>query len=185
MITSERSSRRFLIGLGNPGKEYEHTYHNVGRLALDEIVRSLHGGETPSFSHPPRAHFEYVRTGNLIFIRPRVFMNESGMAIQEALSFFKGKPEETILLHDDSDLRLGSWKYASLRGTAGHHGVESAVQALGGNAFARIRIGTRPKDTPGVRKKAGEFVLRPIRREDEKLLQLVFTELMVNVTEKL
>ncbi len=101
-------------------------------------------------------------------------MNESGRAVRDALRYFKSKPDSLLVLQDDSDLPLGTWKSAFGRGTAGHHGVASIVQELKTNEFKRIRIGIRKRDS---KEKAGSFVLKPIRPTEQKSLENVFREI--------
>lgn len=159
---------RLLVGLGNPGEEYENTYHNVGLQALEHLrpadCRFRPGG---------RGKFEYCKTrGGVVLVRPLTFMNESGAATAEALKYFRLKPAAMLVLHDDSDLPLGEWRTAFGRGAAGHHGVESIIRALGTKEFGRARIGVRER--PG---KAGDFVLRRISPANKKKLQSVFGEM--------
>ena len=166
---------RLVIGLGNPGADYENTYHNAGALALDAVTASLSGGEAPQWDTYKKL-FSYARTGNWIFVKPLTFMNVSGIAVREAARKFDIPAKDIIVLHDDSDLPLGAWKISRGRGAAGHHGVESAVAALGANDFMRIRIGIRPADER-VRKKAEEFVLRRITKTAAATLKKTFGEI--------
>ena len=142
-----------------PGAEYENTYHNAGARALDAIARDPFGADGAPRWEAHKKLFAYAQIAGWIFVKPLTFMNESGTAVREAARKFNVPPENIVLLHDDSDLPLGTWKISRGRGAAGHHGVESAIAALGTNDFTRIRIGIRP-ESERVRKKAEEFVLR-------------------------
>ncbi len=164
-----------VIGLGNPGAEYEHTYHNVGMAALDAIIADLFGKDGASWE-THRKLFSYSRNGRLIFVKPLTYMNESGRAAHEAVRKFNVQPDSIFLLHDDSDLPIGSWKISRGRGAAGHHGVESVVAALGTNRFARYRIGIRPNSEQN-REKAGDFVLRPVGKSSAAILEKTFGEI--------
>ncbi len=169
--------RKLVAGLGNPGAAYERTYHNVGMQALDAAAVSLSDGEP----HWVRGKFfSYARSEEWIFVKPLVFMNESGAAVREAARKFGIPAKNVVLVHDDSDLPLGAWRISRGRGTAGHHGVSSVIAALGTNDFTRIRIGIRPvRETS--RKKAGDFVLKQITKSAALILKKVFEE----VTERL
>jgi PTH1 family peptidyl-tRNA hydrolase len=167
--------RMLLIGLGNPGTEYENTYHNVGARALGAIAASLARG-TVSQWNTHKKLFIYTEAGGLIFAKPLIFMNVSGSAVREAARKFHIPPERIILLHDDSDLPLGTWKISCGRGAAGHHGVESVIAALGTNDFARVRIGIRPANER-TRSKAGTFVLRKATKNADAIFKKTFKEI--------
>ncbi len=166
---------RLIIGLGNPGADYENTYHNAGMMALTAIAETLSGGEELHWKNHKKL-FASAENGHWVFIRPLTFMNESGGAVREAARKFAIPSEHIILLHDDSDLPLGAWKIARGRGAAGHHGVESVITSLGANDFTRIRIGIRPRDER-VRKKAGTFVLRKVTKIDGAIFKKIFGEI--------
>lgn len=155
--------RKILIGLGNPGKKYAKTYHNAGFLALDFIYNELLGAPEITKEGGGK-YFEFREAeGNgekIIFVRPTTFMNESGLAVREAIKALKALPEEIIIFHDDSDLTIGTIKISESGNLAGHHGLLSIKKETGRN-FARVRIGIRdPKEK--IRRKAEEFVLKNI-----------------------
>lgn len=155
-----------IIGLGNPGKAYARTYHNTGYLAVDFLT----GGAR--FAATPLKQFLYFKKGGDVFVKPLTFMNDSGAAAKEALKYFKMKPEECAVVHDDSDIELGAFKIAFARGSAGHKGVESVIAHLGTNGFWRVRIGVRKR-----RGKAGDLVLKPIAPKDRVALEEVFAQI--------
>jgi len=166
--------KRVFIGLGNPGETYAHTYHNAGRMALDEIVREMGlGGGEPWKRH--RDYFEYLEADGAIFVHPLTFMNDSGRAVREASKKFSGlfSPAQLFVLHDDSDITIGEYKISFARSSAGHKGVQSIIDALRTNAFTRIRIGIRPAREKH-RQKAGEFALKQVGKQDREKLLGVF-----------
>lgn len=172
---------KLILGLGNPGKEYERTYHNAGALA----VRSFAEASGAKLTRPKGKHFSFAKAGETVVAVPETFMNESGAAAAEALKFFGLQPEDLCVIHDDSDIELGKYKTSVGRGSAGHHGIDSIVGTLGTNAFTRIRVGIRPPDAPPEhRKKAGEFVLARISAKDRDALYGVFGTIRENVIEK-
>ncbi len=175
---------RLVFGLGNPGREYENTYHNAGLLALGSLEGTLREREGNKAPVKTQEDFWYQKYGDLALAaaKPAFFMNQSGGPVRRALHFFKLAPEDLIILHDDSDLPLGTWKLERERGSAGHHGVESIMAAIGTNDFWRGRIGIRPPEPPGRlpgqgRLKADEFVLSPIGDGDRTILEKAFQEL--------
>ena len=171
----EANTPRLIVGLGNPGTEYENTYHNAGALALCRFAALLVGAGEMRWSVHKKL-FSYAQIPGWTFVKPLVFMNVSGIAVREAAKKFNIPTSRIILLHDDSDLPLGTWKISRGRGAAGHHGVESAIAALGTNEFIRIRIGIRPM-RERVRKKAEDFVLNPITKLSAETLEKTFADI--------
>ena len=171
--TQEGGGAKLLIGLATPGKEYENTYHNAGFLFIDYLTKNL---PVSNFS----AKGGSASGGQFLIselLKSDVYMNESGAFVKKVLKRRNAKPEELLIVHDDSDLTLGSWKFDFDRGSAGHNGVTSVINALGTKKFFRLRIGIRPKTSERTpRKKAGEFVLKKIGSQDKKILGRVFEE---------
>lgn len=156
-----------IFGIGNPGKDFENTYHNAGIHAVARFAHSL-GTNIRTM----KKNFSYSKTYlGPILAQSLVFMNESGKALQEAARIFRIPPERILVVHDDSDLLIGSFKISFDRGAAGHKGVESIVQSLKTNSFSRLRIGIRkPRNPARLREKAHEFVLKKTSKENQALL---------------
>jgi PTH1 family peptidyl-tRNA hydrolase len=163
-------AKKIIVGLGNPGVEYEITYHNVGLLALQAFA--------PKGVWKKHANlFTYLATQDAVFIHPLTYMNESGKAVRAAIKKYNANAEELVVLHDESDLMTGDYKISVARNAAGHKGIQSIIDLLGTNAFTRIRIGIRsPREV--IRKKAGDFALKPIAIADRKTFARVFTEIL-------
>ena len=96
---------KLIVGLGNPGSDYENTYHNAGFLALKYLSENA-----PETDWRQAKKFSYIKTSRFILVKPEEFMNESGNAVKEALKYFKSKKFELLLVHDDSDLESGKWQ---------------------------------------------------------------------------
>jgi len=173
-------SPKLIIGLGNPSKEYEKTYHNVGFLFIDSLAKN---------GFKKEKSFSFAKEGKVVLVKPLVFMNESGRAVSEAVKYFsssknKVSPEEILIVHDDSDIFLGDHKFSLGRGSAGHRGVESIIKSLKTKDFSRLRIGIRPMDEKETkREKAGDFVLKKISPRNLKMLSEEFKEIskIINV----
>ncbi len=172
---------KLIIGLGNPSEEYQNTYHNVGILAIENKMPLDLKWQTIKGKH-----FACFKFNEIIWVKPLVFMNESGKAVAEALKFFKLKPEEMLVIHDDSDIALGDYKISFKRGSAGHKGVESIIQTLKTKNFYRLRIGIRPEtEKKQIAKnkeqrtkiKAADLVLKKINNQDLQILQEVFEKI--------
>ena len=175
-------SIKLIIGLGNPFKEYENTYHNIGILALNYIIEKFKLNKKDKKSEK---YFDYLKFNlnkqiyYLIF--PKTYMNESGLAIKEAIKKFKVLPENILIIQDESDLNIGKFKYNFKSGSAGHHGIESIINLCKSNQFWRLRIGIRPKES---KLKAEKFVLNKIKKEDKKIFYLIFEKLIEKLIEK-
>jgi PTH1 family peptidyl-tRNA hydrolase len=171
----ETKLKKLVIGLGNPGTEFENTYHNVGFLALDAIIRKIGGNEIPAWKTQKKV-FSYACEGKTVFIKPLTFMNESGVAVKEALKKFDVGVGEMLVIHDESDLYLGDFKISAGKNAAGHRGIQSIIDHVGSNEFQRVRIGIRPTREKA-RKKASVFVLSRITSADHETLEKVFEKI--------
>ncbi len=129
---------KLIIGLGNPGKKYLHTRHNLGFMALDFLQKN---SGAPDFKMNKKCNAEIIKTDEIIFAKPLTFMNNSGEAVAKLLSFFKLTPADLVVVHDDLDLDFGKIKIGAGHGAAGHNGVKSIIDLLGTKDFNRIRIG--------------------------------------------
>lgn len=166
-------SVRVLIGLGNPGSEYEFTYHNAGRMFVEDYARAP---ETSKWRGEPS--FEYTTHGGLKLCKTRVFMNESGKAVADILNYFKTAPEEAVIVNDDTDLPAGSYKIEMARGAAGHKGVENIINTLKTKGFWRLRIGVRRDDGQGNgRRKAADIVLKKMNADEKRILEENFKKI--------
>ncbi len=128
-----------VAGLGNPGREYERTRHNVGWLVLDELARRQGGTWRSKFS----GSLGEIRLSELrlALLKPETYMNESGRSLAAAARFFKVPPEQVLVVHDDVDLEPGRLQARAGGGLAGHNGLRSLAQHLGSQDFLRLRIG--------------------------------------------
>jgi peptidyl-tRNA hydrolase, PTH1 family len=151
-------------GLGNPGREYERTRHNVGWLVIDELARR-HGG---SFKSKFSGRLAETRVDDLrlALLKPETFMNDSGRSLGAAARFFKVDPAALLVVHDDVDLEPGRLQARLGGGLAGHNGLRSIAQALGSQDFLRLRIGVgRPGR--GDRRGVADYVLSPFETEED------------------
>ena len=153
-----------VAGLGNPGREYERTRHNVGWLVLDELARR-HGGSWRSKFSGSLAEVR-VDGSKLALLKPETYMNESGRSVAAATRFFKVPAESLLVVHDDVDLEPGRLQARRGGGLAGHNGLRSLGQHLGTQDFLRLRIGVgRPGR--GDRRPVKDWVLSPFAPEED------------------
>ncbi|OGE88865.1 MAG: aminoacyl-tRNA hydrolase [Candidatus Doudnabacteria bacterium RIFCSPHIGHO2_01_FULL_50_11] len=132
---------KLIVGLGNPGPEYEHTRHNAGFIMLDRYATTLQ--PTPSWQHSFNSLIASMGNGARKFLlaKPQTFMNHSGSAVAEILRFYKLSAHNVLVIHDDVDLRLGAWKITDNSSSAGHKGVQDIIDAIQTQEFTRIRVG--------------------------------------------
>jgi PTH1 family peptidyl-tRNA hydrolase len=151
-----------VAGLGNPGREYANTRHNVGFLVADELTRRHGGSWRTKFSGDlAEVRLDGLRLGVL---KPQTYMNESGRSVGAAARFFKVEPEALLVVHDEVDLEPGRLQARLGGGLAGHNGLRSVAQQLGTGEFARLRIGVgRPER--GDPRPVADFVLSPFPPE--------------------
>ena len=154
-----------IAGLGNPGPRYAATRHNVGFRLIDELARQC---GVPASAFKERFHGEIAsaRLGDqeLVLLRPQTFMNESGRSVQAACTFYKLKPSDLIVAHDDLDVPFSEVRLKQGGGDGGQRGVRSVTAALGPD-YARIRLGIgRPP--PDFRGDVADFVLQAFPSAD-------------------
>lgn len=130
---------KLIVGLGNPGKRYEKTWHNLGFLILDELAKS-------KFRKSIRFQAEIAEQenkGKIILAKPLTFMNNSGIAVNALIEFHKIPFKNLIVIHDDLDLPLGKIRISSNSSAGGHNGVASIIDSLKTKEFTRIKIGIK------------------------------------------
>jgi peptidyl-tRNA hydrolase, PTH1 family len=151
-----------VAGLGNPGREYADTRHNVGFMVADELARRHGGSWRAKFSGDlAEMRLDGLR---LAVLKPQTYMNESGRSVGAAVRFFKAEPEALLVVHDEVDLEPGRLQARLGGGLAGHNGLRSVAQHLGTPEFARLRIGVgRPER--GDPRPVADFVLSPFPSE--------------------
>ena len=153
-----------VAGLGNPGREYARTRHNIGWMVVDELARRHGGSWRAKFS----GQLAEVRLdeARLALVKPETYMNESGRSISAAARFFKTPVDSVVVVHDDVDLEEGRLQARLGGGLAGHNGLRSIASALGAQDFIRLRIGVgRPGR--GDRRSVADYVLAPFAPETD------------------
>ena len=153
-----------VVGLGNPGREYERDRHNVGWMVVDELGRR-HGA---SFKGKFSGRLAEVRVGDdrLALLKPETFMNDSGRSVAAAGAFFKVPVEQILVVHDEVDLATGRLQVRAGGGLAGHNGLRSLARSLGSQEFLRLRVGVgRPER--GDPRPVADYVLSPFAPEDD------------------
>ena len=158
-------SRDLLVaGLGNPGREYERTRHNVGWMVVDELARRHGGSWRSKFSG--RLCEVRIDAQRVALLKPETYMNESGRSVAPAMRFFKLPPEALLVVHDEGDFDLGRLQGRRGGGLAGHNGLRSVAAHLATPEFLRLRVGVgRPER--GDSRSLSDFVLSEFDRVDD------------------
>lgn len=170
---SDETDTAVVVGLGNPGPQYEKTRHNVGFMVADVLAGRVGG----KFSAHKRSGAEIVQTRlvgrQVILAKPRSYMNLSGGAVSGLARFFSVEPENIVVIHDELDLDFGTVRLKQGGGEGGHNGLRSISQSLGTKDYLRTRVGIgRP---PG-RQDPADYVLKPFSTVERKELDLVCEE---------
>lgn len=141
---------KLLVGLGNPGEKYQKTRHNLGFIVLEHALKNYEPASQTVWTREDKfkadsAQFEWKpKVGPLekvLLLKPKTFMNNSGLSVRLAASYYKLEPKDIWVIHDDIDLRLGALRIRLGGASGGHRGIESVMQELGTEMFWRFRLG--------------------------------------------
>lgn len=159
---------KLIVGLGNIGKEYENTRHNIGFMAIDSFLGDV------TFKEKNQAmYFEKnYNSEKIIFIKPTTLMNNSGIAVRKYVDFYKIDIQDILVIYDDMDFEVGKFKLKPSGSSGGHNGIKSIISCLGTENFKRIRVGiSKPKgDTIN-------YVLGKFSKSDNEKIMNVLGEL--------
>lgn len=131
---------KIIVGLGNPGSEYEDTRHNIGFMAIEKLAKEL-STETVNWQKSEKDNAFLARVGDIILVKPLTFMNDSGKTVARLMHFYKLNPQDIWVIHDDMDLPIGKIRIRERGSSGGHRGVDSIIRELKSNEFVRFRLG--------------------------------------------
>ncbi|MCM8803770.1 MAG: aminoacyl-tRNA hydrolase [Candidatus Omnitrophica bacterium] len=157
------------VGLGNPGEKYSETRHNIGFKVVEKLI------ESSKIVDIFKKKFFYawkveIENKEIIIVKPKTYMNESGKAVKVALDFFNEKIEDLFLIHDELDIEIGKIKIIKDKGPGGHKGVISVIENLKNKDFVRIRIGIRGEK---IELSYIDYVLSPFLPEEKEIIEKV------------
>jgi len=158
-----------IVGLGNPGKDYWGTRHNIGFAIIDELISGIDSGNKYTKFNSIVVNAKHSDT-DLVLLKPRIFMNNSGSAVAAAMKFYKDEISRILIIHDDIDIEFGHVKIKRSGGTAGHRGLQSIIAKTNSLDFDRLRFGV---DRPPGRMEASDYVLRKFGKNEIKELDLL------------
>ena len=157
---------KLIVGLGNPGKEYRNTRHNIGFMVLE------HFANVDNWKHKWNALYteKNISGEKVILVKPETYMNLSGQAVIEFVNFYKIKLEDILVIQDDLDLAIGTYRLKINSSDGGHNGIKSIISILGSNSFSRLKIGI--SNNKGIDTK--DYVLGKFREEDLEILESLY-----------
>ncbi len=166
---------KLVVGLGNPGPQYETTKHNVGFWVLDAFADQTHLTFSGKKGDALTSRGQWQASNSAVdfmLVKPQTFMNRSGYSVRSLLHYYKIPLSDLILIYDDVDLDIGRVRIKKQGGTGGHRGVASVIQEVGSNQFVRLKIGVG-KDP---RMNTADYVLSPFHQEDQEKISEVVTQ---------
>ena len=149
---------KLIVGLGNPGKEYENTRHNIGFWALDNYLDNV------SFKHDKLA--DVYKDNSVIYIKPNTFMNLSGEAVKYYMNYFKIDKKDLLVIQDDMDLDIGKVRLKLKSSAGGHNGIKDIIKNIKTDEFLRLKIGISKPTNDTI-----EFVLGKFPKSDLEILK--------------
>ncbi|MFP3917782.1 aminoacyl-tRNA hydrolase [Lysinibacillus telephonicus] len=158
---------KLIIGLGNPGKQYEHTRHNIGFECIDALSKKW---DAPLNQMKFNGMFTSVHRpeGKVILLKPLTYMNLSGECVRPLMDYFDIDVEDIIVIYDDLDLETGKLRLRQKGSAGGHNGIKSLIQHLGTQEFNRIRVGI---SRPPAGMKVADYVLSKFSKEDDPIIE--------------
>ena len=157
---------KMIIGLGNPGKKYEKTKHNVWFMVVDALAEKYQATFKSSAFEAEIAEF-FMNGEKIMLVKPQTFMNESGRAVGPLMTYYGVYPEEIVVIYDDLDLALGKIRLRQKGSAGGHNGMKSLISHLGTSVFDRIKVGI---DRPQPGRTVVDHVLSPFAKEDQPMI---------------
>ncbi|HEY1646156.1 MAG TPA: aminoacyl-tRNA hydrolase [Candidatus Saccharimonadales bacterium] len=172
-----------VVGLGNPGKEYDGTRHNIGFACVDAFTKSLEEFTGWVNKKDLKCQLNSAQLGDtrVLAVKPTTFMNNSGESVSAVVNFYKMDPKNLIVIHDELDIDFGQIRTRLGGSSAGHNGIKSVTQILGDENYCRLRIGIGPKKPARIDSK--DFVLQKFSEEQVSQLSNLYKETAAILTE--
>ena len=164
---------KLIVGLGNPGREYERHRHNIGFMVVEALLARARANLNQE-KFAAKVGQGTLAGERVLFVEPQTFMNLSGRSVAEAARFYKVAVEDVLVIHDELDLPLGRLQLKAGGGSGGHNGLKSIVSSLGDESFIRLRFGIGKPEGPNARERVADYVLSNFddgeRREMDALI---------------
>lgn len=161
---------KMIVGLGNPGKQYENTRHNIGFMVLDRLADSYGVSWNQETKFQAKVASAMVDGEKILLVKPMTYMNESGQAVEKMSQYYKIDPDNMLIIYDDLDLPTGKLRLRQSGSAGGHNGIKSIISHLGTSKFKRIRTGIDRPDKQSV----VDYVLGELRCDEQDKLSSSF-----------
>ncbi|AAX71120.1 peptidyl-tRNA hydrolase [Streptococcus pyogenes M1 476] len=140
-ILERENMVKMIVGLGNPGSKYEKTKHNIGFMAIDNIVKNLDVTFTDDKNFKAQIGSTFINHEKVYFVKPTTFMNNSGIAVKALLTYYNIDITDLIVIYDDLDMEVSKLRLRSKGSAGGHNGIKSIIAHIGTQEFNRIKVG--------------------------------------------
>lgn len=161
---------KIIVGLGNPGDQYKETRHNAGFMFVDRMSQGL------KFNLDKKFEAEVCKNGNLIFVKPQTFMNDSGRAVRKVMDFYKLGTDDLILIHDDLDIKIGEYKIQKGVGPKVHNGVSSVESNVVDRNFLRVRLGVDGRENIDYEVSGADYILGKFSKTEIEVVEDMIEE---------
>jgi len=163
---------KLVVGLGNPGRKYKSTKHNIGFMCLDLYAKE----NNLKFKKEKKFSGEALKSANLVLLKPHTFMNNSGQSIRQVMDFYNIEVEDILIIHDDLDLPFGKIRLREKGSSGGHNGIKSIFSHLKSENFKRVKIGIDKNPLY----ETTDYVLSSLSKQEKDLIEPIFTQ-VVNI----
>ena len=170
---------KLIVGLGNPGKDYLNTRHNIGFMFVDNYLEYLNIQANWKEKFNGLYLLTKIKNQDVLFLKPQTFMNLSGNAVREFVNYYKIKAEDILVVHDDLDLEIGNFKLRQNGSSGGHNGIKNIIENIGTGEFKRLKIGISKNKQIDTK----DYVLGKIRNEDKETYDKLFKDLNIVIDE--
>lgn len=157
---------KLVVGLGNPGKKYKTTKHNIGFMCLDYFAKE----NGLKFKKESKFSGEALKIGDLLLLKPHTFMNLSGQSVRKLMNFYNISVEDILVIYDDVDLPLGKTRLREIGSSGGHNGIKSIISNIQTDNFKRVKIGIDKNPLY----ETSDYVLCSFSKEENTLIEPVF-----------
>lgn len=174
---------KMIVGLGNPGKEYENTRHNVGFMIIDHYVNN----ESWQKKFDGLYQIETMGNEKVLFLKPTTYMNNSGISVVQASKYYDIDPSDILVIQDDMDIAFGHHKLKKDSSSGGHNGIKSIIAALNTDAFVRLKVGiSHDKNKDTINYVLGKFSKEEMNtlKENYKVYNEIIESFIYNGIEK-
>jgi PTH1 family peptidyl-tRNA hydrolase len=172
----------FIVGLGNPGREYENTKHNLGFIAVDQLAEK-HGITIKKLRHKALTGTGIIDGKRVMLVKPQTYMNLSGESVRSLLSYYNADAEDVIVIYDDIDIPLGTLRIRKKGSAGSHNGMKNVIYHVGDDSFVRYRIGIGKEDRG--RQPLADYVLSGFTADEAVLLREAIERCVLAVEEQI